>query len=179
MLSRKTRVTITSLEWISEGKFSEKNYWLIATTDKTGEYKFKIPFGIPSTEFNLFREELESQWPVGKEVTIYDFHMLPILKWRRLGCIESGVNVNIGQIIDGLEPVCGRQVFACINDAKNIYIHTDLGEYEMLAKKAVMTLDPKKAEKILSDSGKFTAVYEFNELSAPPLSSKFYWEIDI
>lgn len=178
MFSRSDRVIITSQKWtnVSDKQFGKISN-LTITTDKTGDIEFRTPIGIYLSDWDYRHIEIESKWAVGNEIRIGDLGGCPVVTWSWLACIRPGVNIHVGQIVDGLDELCGPQVFYRLCDATD-YLNYEKPipiEFADIAKSAAYSMDPKRAEVILKQTG--LDVYQFSTFSGPSSVSSCVKEV--
>ncbi len=112
MLSRKDLVTITAVFWEN---VSEVHLYTVRT-DRTGAQGFHVRGVNHPSEMDAEAERLRAEgFVMGETITLGQLHKLPVNRglWAM---IEPGVHVLIGQMVDGLEKLCGPLAYARFTD---------------------------------------------------------------
>lgn len=117
-LSRQQMTVITYSQWERD---PDDVWWLTLQTSATENRRFRQ---IGSDEANLPANE-SGEWAqrfaLGNTVKVGDLHGIPVISDLLAG-IESGINIHVGTLDDGLTDLCGKLVFArVINNSPDPY----------------------------------------------------------
>ena len=178
MLSRRDRAMVTECVW---ERGSDGLYWYTVRTDRTGTKGFRVRGVNYLSETDAVAERLRAEGFVpGGMITIGQLHKGPSTRslWA---VIEPGVHILVGQVVDGLEAICGPLVYAHFADVAGVGYHPSAEQVDVArqAAEAIPWLG-KKARGILEKSGLFSDVRDGSEYIAgkgPLWGDADVWEV--
>lgn len=178
MLSRNDQTIITWAEWVKEGDL----WWYTVRTSTTGAHEFRI---IGSDEANLVFNQRHSAFvrglTVGAVTTIGNLHTVPVNHgWAAM--IKPGVFMEVGIMQDGLNGICGPQVFAHFKDNTSSQNNQPTDAHVAIARSAAeiyVRQGAPRAREVLEMSGLFHRVLGDDRPSGtigPAWGSPDVWE---